>query len=397
MHGSPPARRRLTRGMIFLLAAVGALGSMAIHMFVPAMPIVASDLHALPATVQLAVTLYLVGLGLGQLIAGPAADRLGRRPVLLTGLLLFVAGAVAAAATRDVTLLLAARLVQALGAAAGVVTTRAIVADLSERHEAASKLATLITVVLISPAASPLLGGAIAALGGWRAIFWVLAGCGVAGLLATLALIGETWRPDAARQAEKTVQAYARLLRNRRFLRYAGAIACSSCALYIFLSASSFLLIARYGLGPEEAGLCYFLVAGAGIAGTFAVGALEKRGGAFRWGLFGATLGGGLMLVAATLGFDGPVALMAPMVVMGLGTGIAAPAGVAGAMHAEEGLVGTGASLAGALQMMVSGLTTSLIAQAHLETLGAIAICIFAASLLGLFLAPPGQAIAPSA
>lgn len=388
-----PARpEALSPRLILMLAAVGALGSMAIHMFVPAMPAIARDLHVAADTTQLAVTLYLIGLGTGQLLAGPAVDRIGRRPVLLAGLALFVAGAALCGVARSAPLLLGARLVQAVGGAAGVVTIRAIVSDLAEPREIAAKMGLLTSVLLLSPAVAPVVGGAVASLAGWRAIFALLALAGVLAWIVTLMRIGET-RHAPSESRTRLHHDYRRLLGNPRFLRYAAAIAGSSCTLYIFLSSSAFLLIDRYGLTPAQAGLCYFLVAGAGITGSLNVGRFEARGGAFRFGLFTASVGALAMLAVALAGGDGVFALIVPMIAVGLGTGIAAPAGVAGAMHVEPGLAGTATSLVGALQMLASGITASLIVQVHLSTLVALAIALSGTALIGLAAAPHGPAV----
>ncbi|RZJ95994.1 MAG: MFS transporter, partial [Novosphingobium sp.] len=112
---------------ILALAAISAMGSMAIHMLVPALPALAHELDLRPEQAQLAISVYLAGLGGGQLLAGPLVDRVGRRPVLLAGLALYIAGALASALAPGLPLLLAARLVQAVGGAAGVVTARVMV------------------------------------------------------------------------------------------------------------------------------------------------------------------------------------------------------------------------------------------------------------------------------
>lgn len=388
-RGTP---RALTGRVIAMLAAVGALGSMAIHMFVPAMPMVARDLAASADAVQLAVTLYLLGLGLGQLGAGPASDAFGRRPVLLAGLALFVLGASACALAHSAVAMLTARVVQAIGGAAAIVTARAVVSDLAHEREAAARMATLTSVLLVSPALAPLAGGAIAAVAGWRAIFIVLAAAGATAAVACLFFIAETGGRRFRTGGFDIGDAYSRLLRNRRFLRYACGNACSSCAMYIFLSGSAFLLVDRYGLGPEQAGACYFAIAAAGITGTFLVGALERRRGAFRLGLGCILAGGSLMLLLALSGADNTAALIAPMMLAGIGAGIASPAGITGAMRAEPGLSGTAVSLAGALQMMVSGLTTSIIVQFHPDTLTGLALGVFGSGLAGLLISPKGRA-----
>lgn len=357
------------------------------------MPLVAQSLSASARDIQLAVTLYLVGLGIGQLLAGPVADRLGRRPVMLTGLGLFILGSLLCAFARNVELLLIARVVQAMGGAATILTARTIVSDLSPREETSARLASMITVVLISPAVAPVIGGFIAGFGSWRLIFAILAVAGIAGFAVCFVRISETLSRDNDAMRGAVVHSYRRLLSNARFCRYAVGIACSSCALYIFLSGSAFLLIEHYGLAPQKAGFCYLLIAGCGITGTLFVGRLERLGGAFRAGLGLAATGGAIMVALSLAGFDNVFALMGPMMVMGLGTGIAAPSGIAGAMHAERGLEGTGSSLAGALQMVVSGATTSIIAQVGLTSLSSLAESIFASALLGLLIAPRGRSV----
>jgi DHA1 family bicyclomycin/chloramphenicol resistance-like MFS transporter len=155
------AGRRHGLRTIAILASVAALGSMAIHMLVPALPVLAGELGLNPARAQQVVSVYLGGLACGQLIAGPVADRWGRRPVLLLGLACYMLGAAGGALAANFPLLLGARLLQAMGGAAGVVASRVMVGDLFDRAEAASRQATLMTIVLLSPAISPVIGGSL--------------------------------------------------------------------------------------------------------------------------------------------------------------------------------------------------------------------------------------------
>jgi len=218
----------------------------------------------------------------------------------------------------------------------------------------------------------------------------LLAAAGALAAAICHARISETGRRRSAGSPE---QLYARLLRNRRFLRFAAATARGSWALYIFLASSAFLLVDRYRLGAGKACLCYGLIAAACIVGTFAVRRLERGGGACRSGLACAVCGGALMLGLGAAGYDGPVALVGPMLLVAFGGGLVAPAALAGAMHAEDGLAGTGASLAGALQMLASGLAASLAAQLHLGSLLALGSAVTVAALAGLAAAPPGRAV----
>jgi MFS transporter, DHA1 family, multidrug resistance protein len=346
---------------IAVLAAIAALGSMAIHMIAPALPLLAEDLGASPRAAQSVISFYLFGLGFGQLLAGPMADRFGRRPILLIGLALYTAGGLLGALAADAEALVAARVIQGCGASAGLVTSRAIVGDLFGAEEAGKRQATLMGVVLISPAIAPVIGGLIADFTGWRVILALLAAVGLAAFLVSFRFLPESLRPTGSSgNREGVSRKYLRVLRNRSFLRVAAAIAGMSSALYMFLGGAPFLLSGA-GLSTGEAGLCFMLVAGSSIAGTTMVGRLERRTNAMRVGLALSAAGSLLMLALALASPLWLPVLISPILLVGLGAGIAVPAGMAAAIHSEEGLSGTAASLAGSLQMVGGGASFALL------------------------------------
>lgn len=362
------ARRDLAT--ILALAAISAMGSMAIHMLVPALPALAHELNLRPEQAQLAISVYLAGLGGGQLLAGPLVDRVGRRPVLLAGLSLYIAGALASALASGLTLLLAARLVQAVGGAAGVVTARVMVSDIFGREESARRQATLMMIVLVSPALAPVVGGLLAAFGGWRLIPAVLTGVAVATLAIALLRLPETRVAQAAAAGPSLVRGILRLLGNRRFVLAALTLAGGSSALYMFLASAPFLLVRSFGLSESEAGPCFLAVACASIAGTRLVGWLAHRTDALKAGTALILAGSVIELAFAAAGITGPVPLIAPMLLLGLGAGIVGPAAITLVLFAEEGLAGTATSLAGAAQMLASGLATVLLGRfAPIDTL----------------------------
>ena len=344
------------RTTILVLAAIAALGSLATQLLVPALPLLARDLHSNAGDIQLVIGVFLVGLGGGQLVVGPLADRWGRAPVLLGGLSLYVLGSAIAGLAPSLPVLLAARLLQALGGSAGVVTTRVLVGDLFPPEDVPARQATLMGVILISPALAPVVGGALADLLGWRAVFALLALTGTAiALLAARALPKGRRRPaDAPPTA--LAAGYARVLANPRFGAPALAVAAGSCGLYMYLGSAPFLLAGRYGLAPREVGLCLMLTAAASIAGTFLVARIERRGDAQFTGMTIHFAGGTTMLVLALAGLTGIAAFMGPTLLLGLGAGIAGPAGIARVVRSEPDLAGTATSLAGALQMLSSAL-----------------------------------------
>ncbi len=343
--------------IIVTLAAIAALGSMAIHMLVPALPLLAHDLSVGEAQAQLAVSVYLAGLGGGQFIVGPAADRLGRRPVMMMGLVCYIIGAAVAAFASSLPVLLAARLLQALGGAAGVVTARVMVSDVFDPKEAAAKQATLMAVVLISPALAPLIGGALADTTGWRAIMGLLCVAGLFSVIMVKRLLPETHQPVAASgNALKNIAiGYSRLLRNRRFLFTTGVLATASSGLYMFLGASSFLLIHRFGLTSAETGAGLLTVAVASVLGTRFVVLAQKCGDALSIGAAISVTGAVGALMCATIDINSAVTFIAPMTLLGVGAGLMGPTAITEIAYLETGLAATATSLAGATQMLSSG------------------------------------------
>lgn len=358
-HAKPEPGYRTT---ILTLAAIAAMGSMAIHMLVPALPLIALDFGIGEARAQQVVSVYLAGLAGGQLVAGPLVDRLGRRPVMLAGLTLYILGATAAAFAPRPEWLLLARLIQAGGGACGVVTARVMVGDMFGPAKAAGAQATLMMIVLISPAVAPVIGGTIADIAGWRAVFGLLIAADLVALITAWHRLPETGKapqPDAKRQ--NLLGAYGKLARNRAFVLTTAALSAASSGLYMFLGAAPFLLVHRYGLSSSEAGMALLAIAAASIGGTRLVVPIERRFSALIVGTACAASGAITALALALAGIEGVVALIAPITLLGLGAGMAGPVAFNAVAFAEKGLAATATSLAGALQMLGSGSAMTLL------------------------------------
>lgn len=353
-----PPGYRLT---ILTLAVIAAMGSMAIHMLVPALPLISADFAIGEARAQQTVSVYLAGLAAGQLVAGPLADRRGRRPVMLTGLGLFIAGALGAALAPALPWLLLARLVQAAGGACGVVAARVMVGDVFGPRRAAGAQASLMTVVLISPAIAPVIGGAIADIAGWRAVFGILAIAGICALFAALRRLPETGVPVGSAVPLNLGSSYLRLVRNRHFLLTTGTLAAASSGLYMFLAAAPFLLVHRFGLSSSQAGVALFLIAVASILGTRLVVPVGRRTNPLIVGTASSACGAAVALLLAVAGMESAVLLVAPVIFLGLGAGLAGPVAFNAIAFTEAGLAATATSLAGALQMFVSASAMALL------------------------------------
>src|SRR5437868_1972232 len=203
-----------------LLSAVTALAFCGLHMVVPALPLLVAVFDGSPARVQLVLSLYLAGIAAGQLVYGPLSDRFGRRPVLLAGLAMFLAGTALCGLAWSLPALIAGRVLQALGACAGVVLARAIIRDVYEREAAARGLALVMMAMTLAPAISPAFGAYLAEWFDWRAIFTVLGGLGAVVFVATVLRLGETNRRPVRLNLAGLAGAYAELFGSPAFVGF---------------------------------------------------------------------------------------------------------------------------------------------------------------------------------
>lgn len=353
--GMPP------RSTILLLGAVAALGSLATQLLVPALPSIASEMRIGPGSAQLVVGVFLIGLGAGQLLVGPVADRMKRRTLLLIGLLVYALTSLLGLFAGSLAILLFARLGQAIGSSAGLVTARVLLNEIVPPDKAVAAQASLMAIVLVSPALAPVIGGLMTEWIGWRAIMGVLA---IAGLVAALVVLRRI--PPTAAGTNGTDRpalriAYGRILSNRRFLAAAAVMAFGSAGLYVFIGSAPFLLEGHYHLSPRETGMTLLLVACASIAGTRIVGLIQRHADPL-------LVSTGLAVLATTglvaLSWTGDPALpllVAPLVLVGLTAGLTGPTAISHILACEPGLEGTATSLAGALQMTTSALLAWLL------------------------------------
>jgi len=186
------------RSPLALLVLVTAIAPAALHMLVPSLPLLATVFDAPAANVQLVLTLFLAGIATGQLVYGPVSDRLGRRPVLIAGLLLFLVGTVLCGLAWSLPVLIVGRVLQAGGGCAGMVLGRAIVRDLFDRERSASAIATITMAMSLAPSISPAIGAYLAEWVGWRADFALLGAVGAAVLVLTVAKLEETHAAPAS-------------------------------------------------------------------------------------------------------------------------------------------------------------------------------------------------------
>ena len=340
--------------VLAVLSMLMGFASISTDLYLPAMPLMAQSLVAETGMIELTISGYLIGFSLGQLLWGPISDRYGRRPSVAAGLVLFVIGSAGCALATSAQFLIAWRVVQAVGACAGVALSRAMVRDFYQGNRAAQMLSTLITVMTIAPLIGPTVGGQIVALAGWRAIFWVLVGVGLATLCALMS-IPETL-PVARRNQEHLGLAmlrYLTLLKNRRLLGYVGTGAFLYAGMYAYIAGTPFAYISYYHVPVQKYGLLFAV----GIVGIMLANMLNARlvlrHGYDRVLLVGCYAGAFSALVtafAAGSGWGGLWGLVIPLFIFASTTGLIVANSITGAMALFPERAGAVSALTGALQ-----------------------------------------------
>src|SRR6187402_728739 len=256
---SPSTRPTLTPLLLILLALLSSFTPLSIDMYLPALPVIAVDLGGTVGDIQLTLSAFMIAFGFGQIFYGPAGDRFGRRPVILTGLATYIAASIGCAFAAAAGQLVVLRLLQGLAACGGVVLARTMVRDLAEKDQAARAMSLMHACSSIAPMLAPLIGGQVLWFFGWRAIFWVLAGIGVLAWTATWLRLPETLRPEYRQPLHlgSVLKRYSELVRHRAFMGYALTGGFQFAALFSFLSGSPFVFIERYGLSPQLYGLIF--------------------------------------------------------------------------------------------------------------------------------------------
>ena len=212
-----------TLALALLMAALMTFGPISTDMYLASLPALAEVFATEAGTAQLTLSVYFAGIAVAQLFIGTLSDRFGRRPILIGGLVLFVATSTACALATSIEVLIGLRFCQAFGAASATVLSRAIVRDLHERAGAAHMLARVGSIMGISPVLAPILGSYLFVWFGWQANFWAMAVYGAGAMVFVVLLLGETLaRGERARLRFAAVAfSFARLVRHRIFLGYA--------------------------------------------------------------------------------------------------------------------------------------------------------------------------------
>lgn len=365
---SPP-HRVPTRGEILLLGSLTAFGAVTIDLYLPTLPSIARAFAVSPATVQLTFTAFFIGMGLGQVVYGPLSDRIGRRPAVLSGCIIYILASLACAFAPSIEWLVAGRFAQALGCCAGMVVARAVVRDRYEHHDSARIFSMLVLVLAVAPMIAPSVGGWLATMFSWRAVFVALAVFGVAVGAAVWFRLDESRSPETEAKArgESIIGGYVDLLKSRRLLGYTLVSAFNGATLFSYISTAPDLIIDIWGFSQFQFGLIFAAIA-VGIIGSSQVNRwLLRRHAPDRIlgvaCIFAALFGAGFLAVALLGGSKWLV--MAGLFTVLTSNGFIAANALAGALNVDPLRAGATSGLFGSANFALGAAASAIAAALH--------------------------------
>jgi DHA1 family bicyclomycin/chloramphenicol resistance-like MFS transporter len=356
----------------WLLVLITAIGPLSLQIVVPAIPGLAASFAVPAATAQLTLTVYLLGVAVGQLAYGPLSDRYGRRPMAIAGLVIFLAASVLGTLAQTMGGLIAARALQAIGACSGMVLARAMIRDCYPRDRSASVMAYVFMGMTVAPMLAPIMGALLDQAFGWRSLMVLPGLAGLVLLIAVLLRLPETLRHEQGTQHGgfgSVVASSLTLLRTPAFGVYAGCFAASSAVFFAFLGGAPFVVVRGLGLPATAYGLGFMLISVAYAAGNFVTARLAVRLGAIRLLSAGTAVtfaAAALALALIMLRPPSLVNLFGPAMLMALGNGVAQANAMAAAVSVRPQAAGAASGLSGAIQMAAGAVAT--VAVAALET-----------------------------
>ena len=352
---TPVESRRRSLLVGYLLAQL-AFGLVAMTICIPSMQQWGAIFGADQGKVQLTFSGYVIANGGLQLLYGPLSDRLGRRLMLLIGLALAFAGSLLAAFAPSLDVLIAARVLQGAGGAAGMAVGRAMVQDLFQGPERTRVMAYIGMAMGLCPPLATIIGGQMHVRFGWQSNFQFLAA-------AALLLLMVGWRCLPAHRPVASpgthwlgalLDSYGRLAREPAFLSYVVILAMTTATFYAFLGGAP-IVLGSYGVGPDGIGYYIMCIPLSYIVGNYCASRVVRRLGERRMMMIGQgfTIGGLLLMLGLGIaGVNTPMALALPLVILGIGHGLLVPAALAGTVGLIPALAGAAAAVAGLMQQL---------------------------------------------
>jgi MFS transporter, DHA1 family, multidrug resistance protein len=369
MHGvmgKPPGVATVNDGvatskmMLLMLVAMTGVAPISLYMLVPALPVLAQTFGRDISIAQMTVSLYMVGIACSQLIMGPLSDKFGRRPVLLCGLGLMVAASAACIFAETLPQLIAARFLQALGGATGMVVSRAIIRDLYSRDRISSMISLVIAVMMIAQMLSPLTGGLLETAFGWRAIFYVITAASLTITVGIAVALPET-RGDRA-PASGFRGDVGSLIKSRAFIGYVLCQVLASQIIFTFAGGGPYIVVTQMGRTSAEYGAWFATTGFAYLIGNLFCVRFAPRHSLEKLIWFGLALQVGGSLLNLIWSFAAlnhtPSWLFGTQMIVMVGNAFVMANSAAGAISVRPEAAGTASGAMGFLQQGIGALVS---------------------------------------
>ncbi|KQY94923.1 MFS transporter [Paenibacillus sp. Root52] len=351
--------------MALILGTLSAFGPLSLDMYLPALPTLAADFESSTSYAQLSLTACMVGLALGQLLAGPLSDVRGRRTPLIAGLLLYTIASILCLVSPTMGSFVVLRFIQGVAGAAGIVISRAVVRDVYDGPELTRFFSLLMLINGVAPIAAPIIGGLLLEYTSWRGVFILLSLIGVLTLLAVIFGLGETLPADRRSSGgmKQTLVTFRQIASNRLFMGYALTQGFVGAGMFAYISGSPFVLQKIYGISPQMFSLC-FAINGLGIilasqiAGRLAGKVSESR--LLIAGLIVAALGGTSLFIAILAGGN-LISILIPLFLVVSSVGLVNTASFALAMANQSKSAGSASALIGVMTFLFGGIVAPLV------------------------------------
>ncbi|MGB4345683.1 MAG: multidrug effflux MFS transporter [Burkholderiaceae bacterium] len=383
----PPLAQFAHAPILVLITAMLMMQPLSTDLYLASLPSLVSGFQVPVSTVQLTLSLFVIGFGGAQLIIGPLSDRFGRRPVLLIGLCLYVVASALCGLATSIGLLIAARFLQALGCCSAVIIARAIVRDAYAPEDSARLIARASTWISLAPIIGPILGSYLQVAFGWRAAFVALGLFSSIVLVACILRLPETneHKNPQATNLSGMLANYRLVLGSRVFWIHALPGAFSYGVIFLFISGSSFVLINVLGVPTQWFGYCFALGVSGYMTGTLICRRLLKSissVAALRIGTTCSLISGSFFLATTIAGLAHWATMVVAMFMAMVSHGINFPVTQSGAVSPFHKQAGTAAGLMGALLMLFAFLVGSLVGATNNGTLYPMASIAFVLGLL---------------
>ena len=355
-----------TLALTLLLSLLTALGPLTMDMYLPSLPAIGQALDASTAAVQLTISSYLLGFAVGQILYGPLSDRVGRRPVILAALVIYVAATVVCAVAQTIGILIALRFVQALGGAGCIVLARAAVRDLYSGERAGRELSLMGSITAFAPIVAPAIGGLLQDAFGWRASFYLLVVFALVAGATAARFLPETLRQRASGPFSFGAMGalYRSVLVHRGFLANLGILVAAFVGLFAWISGAPFVMQGLYAMTPVAFGAAYAVGAAGYMVGAYVAARVVMRLGLDRTVGMGAVImaaGGLAMAASVALGLSSVAWLVGTMTIYLVGMGLVLPQTQAGALTPFADSAGTASSLLGFAQQSSAAIAAAAI------------------------------------